>query len=737
MSRTRYFTLSALERRVFLVALAALVPVAILSCVLLISTAGEQRERMYRVADGTVLALLNAVDAELKSTIAVMDALAASPRLLRGDFERFREEAEQLLARRSSWLNIVVADRERQLMNARLPANEPLPPVQSPESIREVFRTGQPYIGRILFAPVIREYAFAVQIPYYRDGKVLYVLSAVVQPESLLELLELRDIARQGVISVLDRDHNVVARSLNHSNWVGKSASGRLKEMLERNEEYGQGETRTLEGTPVYTVYRKSRYSGWSVAMGAPVESFDGAIHRAYYVLGGAIAFSVLLGLAAALFVGRTIVKPMRELEEQAARVGRGQAPGSPKTRLPEVQRVAVALAAAHAEREAAFQREHEARVSAEQASKAKDEFLAMLGHELRNPLAAITNASHVIDKKREALDVTSAAAASIIGRQAKHLARLTDDLLDAGRVILGKISLSRGPVNLAAAVQTTVDGLRGTGRFSGHQVNTDLNEVWIHADATRIDQIVSNLLTNALKYTPSGGTILLSTRRDNHWAVLTVADTGIGLEPELLPRVFELFVQGERALDRSQGGLGIGLTLVQRLAQLHNGFAEAQSAGTGKGSVFTVRLPAIDALAEKPAPKAAPESRRRHHVVLVEDNDDARASLRMLLTLDGHEVHEASDGKAGVELIAANPQVDIAFIDIGLPGISGYAVAQAVRASRGRGIRLVAMSGYGSEQDVERGEQAGFDAYIVKPADIGRVKQELAAAAAPFTTLS
>jgi CheY-like chemotaxis protein/anti-sigma regulatory factor (Ser/Thr protein kinase) len=303
--------------------------------------------------------------------------------------------------------------------------------------------------------------------------------------------------------------------------------------------------------------------------------------------------------------------------------------------------------------------------------------------------------------------------------------------------VILGKISLSRGPVNLAAAVQTTVDGLRGTGRFSGHQVNTDLNEVWIHADATRIDQIVSNLLTNALKYTPSGGTILLSTRRDNHWAVLTVADTGIGLEPELLPRVFELFVQGERALDRSQGGLGIGLTLVQRLAQLHNGFAEAQSAGTGKGSVFTVRLPAIDPLAEKPAPKATPESRRRHHVVLVEDNDDARASLRMLLTLDGHEVHEASDGKAGVELIAANPQVDIAFIDIGLPGISGYAVAQAVRASRGRGIRLVAMSGYGSEQDVERGEQAGFDAYIVKPADIGRVKQELAAAAAPFTTLS
>jgi signal transduction histidine kinase/ActR/RegA family two-component response regulator len=736
MTWGRYFTLSALERRVFLVALAALIPVAILSCVLLIASTREQRERLYRIADGTVLALLNAVDAELKSTVAVMDALAASPRLSRADFERFREESEQLLARRPALLNIVVADRERQLMNARLPTGAPLPRVTSPESVKAVFDTGRPLIGRVMYAPILETQAFAVQIPYYRNGAVQYVITAVVRPESLLDLLELRDIAKQGVISVLDGEHNVVARSLNHQNWVGKSASPRLRVLLGRDQEQGQGVTLTLEGMPVYTVYRKSRYSGWSVAMGAPVDVMDGPLHHAYLMLGGAVLFSVLLGLGAALLVGRTIVRPMRDLEEQAARVGRGEAPGQPPTsRLPEVQRVAVALSAAHAERQAAFQREHEARVAAERASKAKDEFLAMLGHELRNPLAAITNASHVIDKKREALDVTSAAAASIIGRQAKHLSRLTDDLLDAGRVILGKISLSRGPVDLAAAVQTAVDGLRGTGRLGTHQVNTDLKSVWVHGDATRIDQIISNLLTNALKYTPAGGSIQLNTRRENHWAVLTVADTGIGLEPALLPRVFELFVQGERALDRSQGGLGIGLTLVQRLAQLHNGFAEAASAGTGRGSVFTVRLPAVDALAETAPPKAVADSRRHHHIVLVEDNEDARASLRMLLSLDGHEVYEASDGKSGMDLIVAHPEVDIAFIDIGLPGISGYEVAQAVREARGRGVRLVAMSGYGSEQDVERGERAGFDAYIVKPADIGRVKQELAIAKGPVSS--
>jgi CheY-like chemotaxis protein/nitrogen-specific signal transduction histidine kinase len=406
-----------------------------------------------------------------------------------------------------------------------------------------------------------------------------------------------------------------------------------------------------------------------------------------------------------------------------------------PATRLAEVRAVAVALAAAHGARESAFQREHEARVSAEQASKAKDEFLAMLGHELRNPLAAITNASQVIDNKRETLDVTGAAAATIINRQAKHLARLTDDLLDAGRVILGKISLSRGAVDLAAAVQTVVEGLRGAGRLASHEVNVDLESIWLFADATRIDQIITNLLINALKYTPPGGSVNVKTRRENHWAVLTVTDTGIGMEPGLQSRVFELFVQGERALDRSQGGLGIGLTLVQRLAQLHNGFAEAHSAGADQGATFTVRLPAIDGAAEALLPKPVPEIRQKHHIALVEDNEDARISLRMLLEMDGHQLYEAGDGKSGVELIVGNPEIRVAFVDIGLPGMSGYAVAQAVRAARGKSIRLIAMSGYGAEQDVERGERAGFDAYIVKPADIGRVKQELAVATAERRT--
>jgi CheY-like chemotaxis protein len=259
--------------------------------------------------------------------------------------------------------------------------------------------------------------------------------------------------------------------------------------------------------------------------------------------------------------------------------------------------------------------------------------------------------------------------------------------------------------------------------------VHVSLEPVWVFADPTRIDQVVVNLLTNAVKYTPAGGRIDLATRRDGAQAVFVVADSGIGLEPELLPRAFELFVQGERALDRSQGGLGIGLTLVRRLIELHGGGVDAESPGSGRGATFTVRLPAIDAPAREAGGRVEVPVRASKHVALVEDNDDARMSLRMLLEFEGHTVHEAADGGAGVALIAGDPRISIAFIDIGLPGMSGYAVARELRERRGKTLRLVAMSGYGADQDIAQGMDAGFDAYIVKPADLDKLNDELAKA--------
>ena len=461
--------------------------------------------------------------------------------------------------------------------------------------------------------------------------------------------------------------------------------------------------------------------------MGIPTASIDGPVVRSYVVLGAAVVFSVLLGLIAANLVGRTIVTPMHDLEDSAERMGRGEPPGMPRTRLEEVHRVAAALARAHDERNALFQSEHEARVAAETASKAKDEFLAMLGHELRNPLAAITNATHLIERQGVSLDTTAATATGIIARQARHLTRLTDDLLDAGRVILGKISLSRVPLDLAAAVTAVFDGMRSTGRVGDHQFDLSIDHTWVFADATRIDQIVGNLLTNAVKYTPAGGRISVTTRREGAQSVLVVSDTGIGLEPELLPRAFDLFVQGERALDRSQGGLGIGLTLVRRLTELHGGSVVADSAGTGKGATFKVRLPAIEAPVRAVSARVEVVPQNGRHVAIVEDNDDARASLKLLLELEGHTVHEAPDGIAGVKLIAEDRRIGVAFVDIGLPGMTGYDVASTLREKRGRDVRLIAMSGYGADRDVTNGLEAGFDAYIVKPADLDVMRAEIA----------
>jgi PAS domain S-box-containing protein len=354
----------------------------------------------------------------------------------------------------------------------------------------------------------------------------------------------------------------------------------------------------------------------------------------------------------------------------------------------------------------------------AQQANRAKDEFLAMLGHELRNPLGAISSAVRLLGPPEGASE-RAALAREVIARQTRHLARLVDDLLDVARVMTGKVLLERQPLDLGDVVTRHVTSLRATGKMQEHVVNLDTTPVWVDADIIRIEQIVSNLVSNALKYTPAGGTITIRVSRDGGLAVLTVEDTGVGMAPHLLLRVFDLFVQGERRLDRTQGGLGIGLTLVRRLVELHGGTVEAFSEGPDRGSRFTVRLHAII------APRASGEARRppgwsvaSRRILVIEDNADARAMLRHLLESAGHEVHEASDGRQGLDM-ALSLQPDVALIDLGLPGLDGYEIARRLRAAdERRNILLVAVTGYGSPEDRERSLMAGFDVHLVKPVD-------------------
>jgi two-component system, sensor histidine kinase len=319
--------------------------------------------------------------------------------------------------------------------------------------------------------------------------------------------------------------------------------------------------------------------------------------------------------------------------------------------------------------------REMEERRAAERKSSAKDEFLAMLGHELRNPLSAISSAGSLLGMPGVGAE-SIARARLIIQRQSQHLSRIVDDLLDLSRAMSGKILLSRKRIDIATLVSSCLDTFRATGRTGGYDIDTQLAPAWVDGDATRLEQIATNLIDNALKYTPAGGRIDITVVPVGDDVVLRVSDSGVGIAPDLLPHVFDVFVQGAISIDRSQGGLGIGLSLVRRLVELHGGTVSASSPGNSSGSTFEIRLPRTEAALASDAPaRARAQEAGKPKVLLIEDNDDGREMMATMLASFGYPVLQAGDGLEGVRVACAETP-DVALVDIGLPGIDGYEVA-------------------------------------------------------------
>jgi signal transduction histidine kinase/ActR/RegA family two-component response regulator len=369
--------------------------------------------------------------------------------------------------------------------------------------------------------------------------------------------------------------------------------------------------------------------------------------------------------------------------------------------------------------------------LSLRSADRIKDEFLAMLSHELRNPLAAMSAAAHLL--RRITAEPLAAQSVETIARQVGHMTRLIEDLLDVTRVTRGKVSLSRRPLDLAAAVQKTLEDMRVAGRLAAHEIRTELSRAWVRADDARLQQIVANLVGNAVKYTPAGGRIAIHVRRTRDESILRVQDSGVGLSPELAARVFDLFVQGEASERRGGGGLGIGLTLVKHLAELHGGKVFAASSGEGEGSVFTVAFPAIEAQPEPEAalPAAEPGQARHHRILLVEDNADTRNTMFAALEQDGHRVYEAADGNAGLRTAGA-VKPEVAVIDIGLPELDGYAMATELRHNPDHErMVLIAMTGRERPDSLRRAREAGFDEYLTKPVAPDRLVRAIDAALA------
>ena len=370
----------------------------------------------------------------------------------------------------------------------------------------------------------------------------------------------------------------------------------------------------------------------------------------------------------------------------------------------------------------------------AQRENRSKDEFLAMLAHELRNPLGAIQGAVHALGIIGHT-DPMALRATGIIKRQVLHMARLVDDLLDVGRAVTGKIVLKRTPVSLADCVKSSVATI-AAGNINHGRIDLVSEPCWVNGDVVRLEQIVGNLLSNALKFSQGERTVNVFVGREGDDAVVRIVDSGVGIPAEMLPKIFDLFVQAHHTIDRSRGGLGIGLTLVKRLTELHGGTITASSDGESRGATFTVRLPSaaaprLDAVGASLANGDGHARDGRHfesrRVLLVDDNHDSREMYRAVLRAHGHYVREAANAEKALALLAEEP-LDVAFIDIGLPGgMDGYELARRIRSHpKGRDVRLVALTGYGFPEDRQQSRDAGFVRHLVKPVDPETLHREL-----------
>ena len=716
-----------IRSHLLLLAVAAVLPVLAFALFASLMRVQHDRETQRAGALDRARVMLTAVDAELRGSIATLQALAASRALGVDDLAGFETSARRVLDTQPAWMNVSLAlPSGVQVVNAKAAPGTVLSTSADPASLEKVVRTLKPAIGDVIDDAVGGGPGVPVRVPVLRKGAAAYVLTAVVRASSFADLIATQYLPPGWVSGVTDGQRRIVARIPPVP--PGTLSSPDFRAALLRGTE-GWYRGLTVEGSDTFTAYAISDFSGWAVGLAIPSATVEAAARRSAWFTVIGVVTSIGVAFAVAAVIGRRIAQPIRSLASGARSLGSGgELRFAHPERVREVSDVASALreaASAVRERHELLQREKEA---LQAADKAKDEFLAMLSHELRNPLAAMNTAAHVL-KVAEPGHPATAQARAVMDRQTRHMTRLIEDLLDISRIAMGKATLEKHRFDLAAAVARVVEEWRASDRLSRHRVEVSAAPAWIDGDRARIEQIVANLLDNAVKFTPAGRRIAVTVGREEGDASLIVSDEGEGIGPEMISRVFDLFVQGEHGIDRGKGGMGIGLALVKRLAGMHGGTASVTSGGRGQGATFTVRFPAVEP-AVSHAGRAGRAAANLRRILVVEDNDDAREMLREALALSGHEVSVARDGKSALAL-AARDVPEVALVDIGLPDMDGYELARRLRSSAGGSILLVALTGYGQSEDRRRALDAGFDLHLTKPVESDRLEAAIATLAA------
>jgi signal transduction histidine kinase/CheY-like chemotaxis protein len=710
-----------------LLAAAVFLPVILGSAIAIRLLLDAERQAVLRSMQELARATALTMDRELTAALASGQALTTSLTLFRGDFATFYSQAKSANAGTGRDTALLRADGE-QVFNTARPYGAPsaAPSAATRLRVRTVLERGVPVVSDLIVGGTARRFVVAAQIPVtLGDGRAM-VLGQRIDARRLNAMLP-GDVPGSWLISVFDRAGRTIARNRGWDEYVAGQPRPAVLAALRAGTAIVRGESR--EGTPMYAALVRSPLSGWTAAVGVPVAELEATAAHAVALTAGTLLCAVALACLGALLFARRLLRATEYLSTATEGMVDGWLPPPADLRITELnalQKVLHAVSTRLIRLEGARQRHlaeaQAARSLAEAQNRAKDEFLAMLGHELRNPLGAISSAIALI--QMGASGQAAERAHQIIGRQSRHLGHLVDELLDANRVLSGRVTRAPVPLDLAAAVREVASTLQTQGTTAEHTVDLDLEPVWVHCDPTRLQQVIGNLIENAAKYTQAGGRIRVSVRGAGGMAELAVADDGKGIDADLLPRIWDVFVQG-KVLSRAKGGLGIGLAVVKSLVEQHRGSVAVASGGPQRGSTFTVRLPLAGAAhpgggADDTAVPAPPPGRR---VLLVEDNDDLRDMTCALLQARGCTVLTAAGGKAALAL-AARHRPDVAFVDIDLPDISGYDVARAL--ARQGGIRLVAVTGYGQPDDVRRALDAGFDLHLKKPVRLDELERAL-----------
>lgn len=708
-------------------AAAILLPVAVFSGLALDQMLKAEREAVLRSMREAARATTLAIDRDWSYGEGVARALSSSAQLPNDDLAGFYAQAQS--ANRGKFFHTVLLDVDgQQLLNTVKPFGSaiisPTPAAQA--RVRNVLSKQSHQISNLIIGRATGKPVVTIEVPVTLASGRQYVISEWMYAAYFKQAFPTQGVPPSWLIGIFDRAGVTISRNRGPEDFIGKQPKGDLLQaILTGSRSYIKNQSR--DGIELYTVLVRSPQSGWTVAVGVPAEEIESTARKAVVLAALGLLAAIGIAIGGAWLFGRRLVTAINRAAQAAALLGQSKLPTLAATGVQEVDNVYLALRDAgmalqrtEHERIMLLIRAREAQTLAERQNKAKDDFLAMLGHELRNPLSAIT-ASVALIAREDIAPEASKRVREVIKRQSGMLTHIVDDLLDASRVVTGKVTLSIQRIDLREIAHACLNALRARGLTTQYQLDASIVQVWVDGDPTRIAQVINNLLENAFKYTPAGGRISLRVGSDDDQAVVSVCDSGIGISSELLPHIFDVFVQAPMALDRAKGGLGIGLAVVQAMVQQHAGRVTAESDGEGRGSCFEVRLPLSAGIATTAAPLSSPrqEVRKGMKLLVIDDNDDAREMLAQLLSLQGVEVIQASNGEDGIRLAEAL-QPDCAIVDIGLPGIDGYQVALRLRAApHNGGMRLIALTGYGQPTDKEKTKSAGFDRHLNKPVDL------------------